>query len=97
VIKQKMNAMAGKAFSVTGNATSDAALNDKTGNATDRHELELQHTLDQVQKANTVTLQNPLVNNICKQYLQGTITEDQFHVQFNTIIDNDTNIQNILK
>lgn len=99
MIKAKMAAMKGKAFSTT-----DQALNEKTGDASDRHELEVQHTelqhkLDQVQKANTVTLQNPQVNNLCKAYLKWTpvVTDIQFQTQFNDIIDNDGPIQNILR
>jgi len=95
MIKAKMNAMAGKAFSITGDAAKDAALNDKTGNASDRHEIELKHNLDMVQ--NKLTLQNPQVNNLCKQFLDGTITEAQFQPQFNAIIDGDAAIQAALR
>ncbi len=97
MIKAKMKAMAGKAFSDTGDMTKDQALNEKTTDASDRHDFELQHNLDKVAKANKVTLQNPLVNNICKQYLNDTIKEDQFQKQFNAIVDNDANIQAVLK
>ena len=97
MIKSKMDAMAGKAFSETGDRAKDLALNDKTGDASDRHALELEHTLDKVEKANTVTLQNVQVNDICKQYMNGTLTEEQFQTKFNAIIDADANIKNILK
>jgi hypothetical protein len=52
MIKAKMKDMAGKAFD------KDQALNEKTGNASDRHEMELQYKLDKVEKANRITLQN---------------------------------------
>lgn len=100
MIKEKMAAMAGKAFSRTNNTTEDTALNDKTENASDRHELEEKNKGEmnvQVEKANTVSLQNPLVNNLCKEYLRWNINEAQFQADFNTIIDNDANIQNILR
>lgn len=92
MIKAKMDAMEGKAFSTT-----DQVLNEKTGDASERHDLELEHSLDQVEKANTVTLQNVQVNDLCKRYLKTEITEDEFQTQFNTIIDNDANIQNVLQ
>lgn len=97
MIKAKMKAMAGKAFSDTGDMTKDNTLNEKTGDASDRHELEEEKKLDKVEKANNVTLQNPLINNICKQYLNDTIKEDQFQKQFNAIVDADANIQAVLK
>lgn len=90
-IKAKMNALSGKAFS------GNASLDDKTENASDRHELELQHKLDKVEKANTVTLQNAQVNDLCKEYLKGAITEAQFQKDFNTVIEADANIQKVLK
>lgn len=89
--------MAGKAFSVTGDAARDAALNDKTGDASERHDVELQNNLDAVQKANAVSFQNPQVNDLCKRYLQWTVTAAQFETQFNTIIDGDAAIQAVLK
>jgi len=91
MIKQKMKAMAGKAFAW------DQWLNEKTGDASDRHELEMQHKLSEVKKANSVTLQNPLVNNLCKDYLNWIVNDSSFQTQFNAIVDNDSNIQSILK
>ncbi len=91
MIKKKMKDLSGKAFAW------DQWLDEKTGDASDRHELELQHNLSEVQKANSVTLQNPLVNNLCKDYLNWIVNDTGFQKQFNTIVDNDSNIQSILK
>lgn len=91
MIKEKMDALTGKAFSGI------QSLDEKTGDASDRHELELQHKLDSVEKANRVSIQNVQVNDLCKEYLKWTISDTQFQTQFNTIVDADANIQTILQ
>jgi hypothetical protein len=42
------------------------------------------------------TVHNAQVDQLCKNYLNNTINDDQFQQQFNQIIANDANIQNIL-
>lgn len=91
LIKQKMDQMKGKAFSGI------ASLDEKTGDAAERHSVELQHKLDKVEKANKVTLQNPQVDDLCRRFLDGKVTDAQFQTDFNTIVDNDANIQSVLK
>jgi len=43
------------------------------------------------------TVHNTQVDQLCKDYLNNVINDSQFQQQFNTIISNDANIQNILR
>ncbi|MEI8253312.1 MAG: hypothetical protein WCG25_06315 [bacterium] len=48
----------------------DNALDEKTENASDRHEIELLNNLEKINKENTVALENPQINQLCKDYLE---------------------------
>ncbi|HRX63860.1 MAG TPA: hypothetical protein P5060_02015 [Candidatus Absconditabacterales bacterium] len=89
-IRREMNAIGRDAF------TSDSVINSKFSDAADRHELELQNSLDSVTKANTVAFQNQQVNALCEQYLQGNVNDSTFETQFNAIIAADAGIQSAL-
>ncbi|HKL44414.1 MAG TPA: hypothetical protein VJ892_03985 [Candidatus Absconditabacterales bacterium] len=89
-IKREMNAIGRDSF------TGDATINSKFSDAADRHQLELKNNLDAVAKANTVAFQNPQVNALCEQYLQGTINDARFETDFNAIIAADAIIQSAL-
>ena len=91
IIKEKMWKLSWKAFSL------DNLLDEKTWDASDRHSLELEHKLDKVNKENTVALENPQINQLCKDYLEWKVTEDNFKILFNQHVDADVNIQNIIK
>lgn len=91
MIKEKMNKLAWKAFSM------DASLDEKTEKSSDRHELELLNNMDKINKENSVALENPQINELCKDYLQWKVSEDNFKILFNQHVDADVNIQNIIK
>ena len=91
MIKEKMNKLAWKAFSM------DASLDEKTEKSSDRHELELLNNMDKINKENSVALENPQINQLCKDYLEWKVSEDNFKILFNQHVDADANIQNVLK
>ena len=86
-----MNNMANTAFQ---RGAGYGALNEQSQNAADRHEHELNTGMEAINKITTVN--NQQVDQLCKDYLNNMITDDQFQDQFNQIIANDANIQNIL-
>ena len=71
-----------------------AALNEQSQNAADRHAHELATGMEAINRITTVN--NPQVDQLCKDYLNGIVTDAQFQTQFNTIVAADTNIQNAL-
>lgn len=89
--KEKMEKLSWKAFS------GDDSLDDKTINAADRHELELLNKLENIDKANSTVIKNVDINDLCKDFLLWSVTEADFKIKFNQIIDADANIQNVLK
>ena len=91
MINREKNNMANTAFQTDPNY---AALNEQSQNAADRHAHELATGMVAINRITTV--QNPQVDQLCKDYLNGTVTDAQFQTQFNTIVAADTNIQNAL-
>ena len=71
-----------------------AALNEQSQNAADRHAHELATGMVAINRITTV--HNPQVDKICKDYLNGIITDAQFQTEFNRIVAADANIQNAL-
>ena len=71
-----------------------AALNEQSQNAADRHAHELATGMVAINRITTV--HNPQVDQLCKDYLNGIITDVQFQTQFNGIVAADPNIQNAL-
>jgi hypothetical protein len=69
-------------------------LNEQSQNAADRHKHELDTNMEAINQIATV--HNPQVDQLCKNYLNNAVNDDQFQQQFNQIIANDANIQNIL-
>ena len=91
MIRNEMNGMANTAFQ---RDAGYATLNDQSQNAADRHKHELDNNMEAINQIATV--HNPQVDQLCKDYLNNIVTDDQFQDQFNQIIANDANIQNIL-
>ena len=71
-----------------------AALNEQSQNAADRHAHELATGMVAINRITTV--HNPQVDQLCKDYLDGIVTDAQFQTQFNGIVAADPNIQNAL-
>ena len=91
MINREMNNMANTAFQT---GAGYGALNEQSQNAADRHKHELDTGMAAVNQLATV--HNPQVDQLCKDYLNNVVNDAQFQQQFNTIIANDANIQNIL-
>ena len=90
-MRGEMNAMARTAFQTE---ASYATLNEQSQNAADRHAHELATGMVAINRITTV--HNPQVDKICKDYLNGIITDAQFQTEFNRIVAADANIQNAL-
>jgi len=92
MIRNEMNNMANTAFQT---GAWYGTLNEQSQNAADRHKHELDTNMAAVNQLATV--HNTQVDQLCKDYLNNVINDSQFQQQFNTIISNDANIQNILR
>ena len=90
-MKNEMNNMANTAFQTDPNYTT---LNDQSQNAADRHAHELLTNMAAVNRITTVN--NPQVDQLCKDYLNNIINDSTFQQRFNTIVAADANIQNAL-
>ena len=91
MIRNEMNGMANTAFQ---RGAGYATLNDQSQNAADRHKHELDNNMEAINQIARV--HNQQVDQLCRDYLNNRVTDDQFQDQFNQIIANDANIQNIL-
>ena len=91
-MKNEMNSMANTAFQT---GASYGTLNDQSQNAADRHAHELLTGMDAVNRITTVN--NPQVDQLCKDYLNNVINDSVFQQRFNAIVAADANIQNILQ
>ena len=91
MMKNEMNNMANTAFQTN---AAYATLNEQSQNAADRHGHELLTNMAAVNRITTV--QNPQVDQLCKDYLNGRETDATFQTKFNAIVASDTNIQNAL-
>lgn len=90
-MKNEMNNMANTAFQTN---AAYATLNDQSQNAADRHAHELLTNMAAVNRITTVN--NPQVDQLCRDYLNNRVNDTTFQQRFNTIIPADANIQNIL-
>ena len=92
MINREKNNMANTAFQTDPNY---ASLNEQSQNAADRHAHELATGMVAINRITTV--HNQHVDQLCKDYLNGIVTDDQFQTQFNGIVAADPNIQNALR
>lgn len=94
-VKKKLNEMSWKAF------TWDSVIDNQTWNAADRHQLEKEtgfnSDIKNIDEHNPVVYQSPQINDLCKRYLEWSVTDNQFQTDFNTIIESDTSLKDELE
>ena len=92
MMRTEMSSMANTAFQTDPNY---AALNEQSQNAADRHGHELLTGMAAVNLIGHV--HNQQIDQLCKAYLNGGVSDAQFQQNFNTIVANDAYIQSVLR